>query len=76
MGKQKEPESYEGALQELKQILSEIEGEQVSMDELTKNVERAAELIRFCEEKLKHTEHSLDKIMAKIRNPNEDSDQS
>ena len=48
MGKRKI--TYSSAMEELQAIISEIQEEKVSMDDLTEKVKKAAELIQFCKE--------------------------
>jgi exodeoxyribonuclease VII small subunit len=47
----KEP-TYEAAYNELKDIVSDIEQENISVDTITLKIKRAMELISFCREKL------------------------
>jgi exodeoxyribonuclease VII small subunit len=47
----KEP-TYEAAYNELKDIVSDIEQENISVDTITQKIKRAMELISFCREKL------------------------
>lgn len=59
----KKTESYESALQELKTIVSDIENDSVSVDELTKKVKRASELIKFCKNILTKTETDVNSAL-------------
>ncbi|MCB9350215.1 MAG: exodeoxyribonuclease VII small subunit [Lewinellaceae bacterium] len=52
--------SYEEALQELQQIVTQLQEDAVSVDELSEKVQRAAELIAYCREKLRTTEENLE----------------
>ena len=54
--------TYESALAELQRILQELQDEQVSIDELTDRTRRAAELIQFCRDKLRHVKADLDTL--------------
>ena len=58
--------TYESAYAELKRIASEIENESVSVDLLAEKVKRAAELITFCQEKLRSTEQEVNKIIRQM----------
>ena len=49
-------ESYTEAFEELQKIVSDIEGGEISVDELSEKVERAAQLIKICKAKLTSTE--------------------
>mgnify|MGYP005605712943 CR=1 FL=1 len=58
--------TYETAYQELQQIAREIESESVSVDVLAEKVKRAAELISFCQGKLRATELEVGKIIEQM----------
>lgn len=60
--------TYESAFAELSRITSEIEDESVSVDVLSEKVKRAAELIAFCQTKLRATETEVNKIIAQMEN--------
>ena len=62
MKKQPEATTYESAFAELQQIVRDLQDESVSIDELTAKITRAAELIRFCREKLRLTEEEMAKL--------------
>ena len=52
--------TYEEALQELQQIVVQLQEDAASVDELSEKVQRAAELIAYCREKLRTTEENLE----------------
>ncbi|RFM28472.1 exodeoxyribonuclease VII small subunit [Deminuibacter soli] len=54
---------YTDAFQELQLIVSEIEKGQISIDELSEKVKRAAQLIKICKAKLTSTEESVNDIL-------------
>lgn len=58
--------TYEVAYQELAAIAREIESESVSVDVLAEKVKRAAELITYCQTKLRSTEAEVNKIIAQM----------
>ena len=62
--------SYEKAFEELAQIAKEIENESLSVDLLAEKVKRAAELITFCQTKLKSTEKEVNKIISQMEGSN------
>ena len=62
--------TYELAYNELAQIAEEIEKETVSVDVLAQKVKRAAELMAFCQAKLKSTESEVNKIIQQMENSN------
>ena len=57
---------YTKAIEELEEIVSSIENEDVNVDELSVKVKRAAELINICKDKLQKTEEEVDKILKEI----------
>lgn len=58
--------SYTEAFEELQQIVSDIEQGEISVDELSAKVKRAAELIAICKEKLTTTGEDVNKILKKL----------
>ena len=58
--------TYESAYKELAQIAKDIENETVSVDILAQRVKRAADLITFCQTKLKNTESEVNKIISQM----------
>ena len=64
----KEQPNYAEAFEELQQIVSEIEEGQISVDELSEKVKRAAALINICKTKLTSTEEDVDKILKDLDN--------
>jgi exodeoxyribonuclease VII small subunit len=57
------PLTYEAAYAELQEIVTALENETISVDELALKVKRATQLVEFCQQKLKSTEAELDKII-------------
>ena len=62
--------TYEKAFEELQQISAEIEDESVTVDVLAARVKRAAELIGFCQSKLRSTEQEVNKIIKQMEGKN------
>jgi exodeoxyribonuclease VII small subunit len=58
--------SYTQAFEELQQIVEEIENGQISVDELSEKVKRAAMLIKICKQKLTSTEEDVNKILKEL----------
>lgn len=58
--------SYSDALNELNEIAREIENESIAVDELTKKLKRASELITLCRAKLRLTEEEVKKIIGEM----------
>lgn len=55
--------NYTEAFAELQQIVAEIEEGQISVDELSEKVKRAALLITICKTKLSTTEEDVNRIL-------------
>ncbi len=62
-------ESYTEAFEELQKIVSEIEGGEISVDQLSEKVERAAVLIKICKTILTTTEESVTIILRELQDP-------
>jgi len=61
--------NYSTALEELQTIVAEIEDGQISVDELSEKVKRAAVLIKICKSKLTSTEEDVAKILKDLESP-------
>lgn len=59
--------SYREAVKEIEEILSQIENEELEVDELTEKVKRATTLLKWCREKLRSTEVEIDSILKDIQ---------
>jgi len=57
---------YTEAFAELQKIVSEIEEGQISVDELSAKVKRAAHLIRICKTRLTATEADVNQILKEL----------
>ncbi len=55
--------SYTASIEEIESILRQIETEALDVDVLTEKVQRAAELIKSCKEKLHKTDSEVQKIL-------------
>ena len=58
-----EPVGYGAALEELQEILSKLESENVDVDRLASRVERAGALIRLCQERLAAAELQVERVV-------------
>jgi exodeoxyribonuclease VII small subunit len=58
--------NYTDAFDELQSIVTEIEQGEISVDELSKKVKRAAELIKICKARLTTTEEDVNKILREL----------
>lgn len=63
--------NYAEAFDELQKIVSEIEEGQISVDELSDKVKRAAILINICKAKLSSTEEDVNKILKDLDSADE-----
>lgn len=61
-----EKPSYTEAFDELQVIVSEIESGEISVDDLSEKVKRAAFLIKVCQNKLQNTEEDVQKILKEL----------
>lgn len=67
--------NYTKAFEELQTIVMEIEQGEISVDELSEKVKRAALLIRICKTKLTTTEEDVNKILKDLEaSSNEEKD--
>jgi exodeoxyribonuclease VII small subunit len=56
--------TYANALQEVQTIVQSLQEGQIGIDELSEQLSCAAELIKFCREKLRQTEQEVDGLFA------------
>jgi exodeoxyribonuclease VII small subunit len=63
--------SYQEAVSELEEILSEIETGEADVDVLSEKVKRALFLISYCRAKLKHTDDEVRKLIAGFDKPDQ-----
>ncbi|MFY8109442.1 MAG: exodeoxyribonuclease VII small subunit [Bacteroidia bacterium] len=61
-----ENENYTKAFEELQTIVAEIEQGEISVDELSEKVKRAAQLIKICKLKLTSTEEDVNRILKEL----------
>jgi exodeoxyribonuclease VII small subunit len=62
----KKTEGYTQAFDELQKILEAMDQGEVDVDELSEKVKRAAELIEFCQKRLRDTELQVKRVMQKL----------
>lgn len=67
------PTSYEQVFNELQKIVSEIEQGDITIDLLLPKVQRAAELIKYCRDKLRNTEEEVSKIIKQLEDETDES---
>ena len=58
--------NYTEAFEELQEIVSEIEEGNISVDDLSSKVKRAALLIKICKDKLTATEGDVNQILREL----------
>ncbi|WP_462317006.1 exodeoxyribonuclease VII small subunit [Marinilabilia sp.] len=58
--------SYNEAITEIEEILEQMEGEELDVDELSEKVKRVSELVRYCRNKLKTTEEEVEKVLKEM----------
>lgn len=65
--------TYRQAIEELETILRALETDAVDVDDLTARVQRSAELIRLCKQKLRSAESAIDQVFDNLEEE-EDAD--
>jgi len=55
--------TYEEALSELRDILQQLQEGKIPMEKMSEMVSRAAELVKFCREKLRQTEEEVNRFL-------------
>ncbi len=71
MAKSKKPVSvvkmnYNDSITELQTILSSLQNDELSIDELTETIKRSTELLESCNSKLKSTEKEVNLVIKKL----------
>jgi len=61
-----ETPTYTAAFEELQQIVKDMEDGEITVDELSVKVKRAAELIKMCKQKLVNTEEDVQQILKEL----------
>lgn len=65
--KHPDPENYTSALRRLEEIVSSLENNQLTIDELTEKLTEAQYLLAFCKKKLTHTDAEVKKILENMQ---------
>jgi exodeoxyribonuclease VII small subunit len=65
--------NYAKAFEELQTIVQELEDGDISIDDLSKKIKRAAELIKICRQKLSSTEDDVSKILKDLEAAGDES---
>jgi exodeoxyribonuclease VII small subunit len=58
--------TYESAYAELEQIMSDLQKDGINVDDLAQKVARAAELLKFCSDRLRVTEGAVQKVVDQL----------
>ncbi len=64
--KETQPIRFSAAMDELQSILARLDGEEVDLDDLSELVERAAELIKICRERILSTDMRVREIIDQL----------
>lgn len=59
----KEEIKYEKAVSELEQIVDRMENDELDIDQLSEQLKRAKELVKFCKDKLTKTDEEIKKLL-------------
>jgi len=73
--KKNEPDvdvGFTAAIRELEQILAGIEGEEVDLDRLAAELERATKLLEICRGKIRKAELEVNEIVQRLEAPTEE----
>ncbi len=62
----KEELTYTEAFEQLQKIVSQMENADISVDELSDNIKKAAKLIKICRDKLTKTEQEINKTLTEL----------
>jgi len=57
---------YKNAVSEIEEIMTKLENNEFDLDDLSKNVKKASELIEKCKDKLHKTEEEIESILNKM----------
>ena len=61
-----EPRTFQAAMEELEVILHTLDSEEVNIDSLTIDLQRASELIEWCRSRLETTRVDVERIVADL----------
>ncbi len=63
--------SYEAAIAELERIVTDLQNDEVGVDELASRVARGARLVELCRERLRRAELAVDEVVEALRTAGE-----
>ena len=55
---------YEEAVDELQEIVDKMENDELDIDQLSEQLKRAKQLVKFCKDKLTKTDEEIKKLLA------------
>jgi exodeoxyribonuclease VII small subunit len=58
--------TYAQALAEMEEIITNIQSEKYTIDELSEKVRRVSQLITFCKDKLRETDDEINKVIKQM----------
>jgi len=58
--------NYDDSITELQEILSSLQNDELSIDDLTNTIKRSTELLELCNSKLKSTEKEVNLVIKKL----------
>jgi len=61
--KAKKPKSYTNAIEEIENIIENIENNEIDIDKISDEINRATELFKYCKERLTKTEKDVENII-------------
>jgi len=64
-------QTYAEAINELESISQEMEDSEIDVDQLASKAKRAAELIKFCKERLSHAETEVGAVLKELKGETE-----
>lgn len=59
---------YEMAISQLEEIVERLENNQLGIDEMTAQLKKAQQLIKFCKDRLTKTDEEIQKILGEGKN--------
>lgn len=72
----RESMNYQEAITRLQEIVKQIEGGYVDVDDLSKLTEEATSLMRFCTDKLTHVDMEVSKLLSQLNEADTTSEDS
>ena len=58
--------NYDDSITELQEILSSLQNDELTIDDLTNTIQRSTELLELCNSKLKSTEKEVNLVIKKL----------